>query len=524
MLMEEDLDDMPCMLQNSLALLAAEQSFYNALGDDNPLLLTEATPSSDLSTIIDTSNYAVNVSSTIAGENDNTEYNSSRSKSRGSRHHRQDYCLEEGRRNKHVTIHVEEPEKMKILDDSLCPFFDSSRELKQPKISIARKKKHDEVVDLWTPLTQCAQAVASFNQRTAYDLLKHIRLHSSPYGDGDQRLAHYFANGLEARLDGRHTTNYKASAAEIIKAYKAYVSISPFRRMSNFFANRTIAKVAANTTRLHIIDFGISYGIQWPCFIQRMSTRPGGPPRIRITGIDLPQPGFRPAERVEETGCRLKRHSERFNVPFEYNVIAQKWETIQYEDLKIEQGEVVVVNCMYRLRNIPDETVLPDSPRDAVLKLIKQINPAIFVHGVVNGGYNSPFFTRRFQEALSHFSSMFDIFEANLPREDEGRMLFEREMLGRDVMNVIACEGTQRVERPESYKKWQARILSAGFEQLPLDQTLMKRLRNTAKENYHKDFVVDEDGHWMLQEWKGRIIQAVSVWKPVQDLVHDELD
>ncbi|KAJ6984419.1 hypothetical protein NC653_022629 [Populus alba x Populus x berolinensis] len=31
-----------------------------------------------------------------------------------------------------------------------------------------------------------------------------------------------------------------------------------------------------------------------------------------------------------------------------------------------------------------------NSPRDAVLKLIKENHPAVFLHGVRNGSYNAP--------------------------------------------------------------------------------------------------------------------------------------
>ena len=51
-----------------------------------------------------------------------------------------------------------------------------------------RKKKDDnrEVVDFQSQLTQCAKSVASYDRRTANELLKQIRQHSSPYGDGNQ--------------------------------------------------------------------------------------------------------------------------------------------------------------------------------------------------------------------------------------------------------------------------------------------------------------------------------------------------
>lgn len=381
------------------------------------------------------------------------------------------------------------------------------------------------IVDLWSPLNQCAQAVANMNQKTANEMLYLIRQHSSPFGNGTERLAHYFANALDARLAGASSTfssqilsSRKASATDIIRVYKAYVSVCPFRRVSNRFANRNIAKIAENLTKIHIIDFGISYGFQWPCLISRLATRPGGPPRIRMTAIELPQPGFRPAQRVERTGQRLKKCAERFNVPFEYTAIAQRWETIMPEDIIIDGDEITIVNCMYRLRNIIDDTLGGDSPRDSVLNLIKKMKPDLFVHGIVNGGFNAAFFSMRFKEALFHFSALFDMMEALLPRKDAERLVFERQMFGKEAMNVIACEGEERYERPETYRQWQKRNQRAGLRIVGLDEEILKPIRKFVKEDYPRDFYIDDgDGCWSLMGWKRRIIHALSCWKPVND-------
>lgn len=377
-----------------------------------------------------------------------------------------------------------------------------------------------EVVDLRTLLIHCAQAVAADDQRSANELLKQIRQHSSPFGDGNQRLAYCFADGLEARMAGTGSQIYKGlvskrtSAADILKAYHLYLAACPFRKMSNFASNNTITRAAAKATRLHVIDFGILYGFQWPTLIQKLSWRPGGPPKLRITGIEFPQPGFRPAERVEETGRRLANYAESFHVPFEYCSIAKKWETIQLEELKIDKDEFLVVNCLYRGKNLHDESVSVKSSRDVVLNLIRKIHPNIFIHGIVNGAFNAPFFVTRFREALFHYSALFDMLETLVPREDRERMLIEKEIFGREALNVIACEGWERMERPETYKQWQVRNLRAGFTQLPLDREVVKKAMGKVRSSYHKDFVIDEDSRWLLQGWKGRIIYAFSCWKP----------
>ncbi|KAJ4977754.1 hypothetical protein NE237_008534 [Protea cynaroides] len=461
--------------------------------------------------------------------------------SKGRKHlHGEDPELEGGRSNKQSAIYTEAAERTEMFDmvllshrggkgkstlSSLREFLQNeANKNRQPNGGKIRGKKQGskkEVVDLRTLLVHCAEAVAADDRTNANELLKQIKQHATAYGDGNQRLAHYFAESIEARLDCTGSERYvglsslRRPAVEILRAYHLYLAVCPFKMLTNFFSNRTIFNVSEKSTRLHIIDFGILFGFQWPSLIQTLGSRPGGPPKLRITGIELPQQGFKPTARVEETGRRLADYARTFNVPFEYNAIAKKWETIQLEDLKIDSDEVLVVNCIYRFRCLFDETVDVESPRNVVLKLIRKMNPDVFIPGVLSGGYGAPFFVTRFKEALFHFSAIFDMFETNVPRGLKERMLLEREIFGREAMNVISCEGKERRERPETYKKWQHRIIKAGFKQLPLNPEIMKVVKHKMKSSYHKDFLIDEDGHWMLQGWKGRIVYALSSWIPV---------
>jgi hypothetical protein len=380
----------------------------------------------------------------------------------------------------------------------------------------------EESVDLTTLLIHCAQAVAIDDHRSSGELLKQIRRHSSAHGDAGQRLAHYVANGLEARLAGMGSTVHRSlvvhrtSTGDILKILRLYGTACPFLRLSRFFSNQSILGALKGAPKLHIIDYGIDYGFQWPVFLQRIAKIKDYHPRIRITAIDLPQPGFRPAERLEATGRRLHEYARMYNIQFEYHPIAAKWDTIRIEDLKIDKDDLLIVNCLFRMRHMMDETVTDQSPRMTVLNTIRKMNPHLFVHAVVNGTYNAPFFVTRFKEALFYFSSLFDMLETTASKLDEQahRMLIERDFFGREVLNVIACEGTERVERPETYKQWQVRNLRAGFRQQPLNQDTVKKARYKVTRSYNKDFFVDEDNKWMLQGWKGRVIVAMSTWKP----------
>ncbi|KAI6668962.1 hypothetical protein NL676_003847 [Syzygium grande] len=416
----------------------------------------------------------------------------------------EDVNLGEGRVSKHLSVYTESTVRSEMFDIVLLNRNGSEATLREalwnlmqngkqkaPNKGKARGKQQGrrkrDVVDLRTLLTLCAQAVTMDDRGSAGELLKQIRRHASPTGDGMQRTAHYFANGLEARLTGSGSQIYKAlmarptSALDALKAYHLFLTACPFKKLLISFSNKTIMKVAREAPKLHIIDFGILHGFQWPGLIERLSLSPGGPPKLRITGIDRPKPGLKPEEIVEETGRRLASYAKTFNVPFKFNAIAKNWDAIKVEELNIHSDEILVVNCTNR--------------------------------GVINGEHGVPFFVSRFREALFHFSAMFDMLEATIPRDVPERLLLEREIFGRHAMNVIACEGSERIERPETYKMSHLRNLRSGFRQLPLDKDMVSLAKDRLKSYYHKDFEIEEDGQWILQGWKGRIIYALSTWR-----------
>ncbi|GKV08093.1 hypothetical protein SLEP1_g19776 [Rubroshorea leprosula] len=440
-------------------------------------------------------------------------------------HVQEDEDLEEGRNNKQSATSMDDETELLVMFDRMLacggrrephPSFIVSRSLQnmqskttlQPSVQTnygssnggkaARGKKQQgnkkKVIYLRTPIISCAKAFSANDLTTAKGQLKQIKQHCAQFGDGTQRLAHVFVDALEARIAGTGIQIYTAlssntkSIADVLKAFQLYIAVCPFIKCATIFANHSILKLVEEkkATTLYIIDFG----------------------------IDFSGRGFRPDKAVQEAGRRLAMYCGRYNVPFEYNAIAQKWETIQIEDLKISPDEAVTVNSQNRFENLLDETVVENNPRDTVLNLIRKINPDMFIHSIVNGSHNAPFFVRRFREALFHYSALFDMFDAIIPRGDQIRLMFEKELWRQEVMNIVACEGTGRIERPETYRQWQFRSKRAGFRQRPLDPELMREFKGRLSHVYHNDFIVEQNGQWMLQGWKGRILFASSVWVP----------
>ncbi|CAA0836392.1 Scarecrow-like protein 9 [Striga hermonthica] len=133
---------------------------------------------------------------------------------------------------------------------------------KSRKARAAKKQsKKKEVIDLQALLISCAHAIAVDENRTANELLKKIREHSSPDGDASQRLAHYFADALEARLAGARSPIYKSivarktKASDYLRAYYTSLASAPFKKISEFATLRTIFTESRKADKVHVIDF-----------------------------------------------------------------------------------------------------------------------------------------------------------------------------------------------------------------------------------------------------------------------------
>ncbi|CAD6342729.1 unnamed protein product [Miscanthus lutarioriparius] len=382
------------------------------------------------------------------------------------------------------------------------------------------RQRGNEVIDLRTMLIHCAQSVVTGDRRSAIEVLRQIKQHSSLRGDATQRLAHCFAEGLEARLAGTGSQVYQSlmaqrtSVVDYLKAYKLFMAASCLKKVKFMFSNMTICHTVAGRSKLHIVEYGVQHGFQYPGLLHLLAKREGGPPEVRFTAIAVPQPGFRPAHQIEETGRRLSNCAREVGVPFKFHGIAAKWETVRAKDLNINPDEVLVVNSECFIGHLMDECVLVDNPcpRDMVLNNIREMQPDVFIHSVVNGTYGVPFFLTRFREALFFYSALFDMIDATIPRDNDERLLIERDMLGRSALNVIACEGADRVERPETYRQWQVRNHRAGLRQLPLNPEVIKAASDKVKNFYHRDFLIDVDNLWLLLGWKGRVLHAMSTW------------
>ncbi|KAL4273974.1 hypothetical protein GQ457_13G001710 [Hibiscus cannabinus] len=371
--------------------------------------------------------------------------------------------------------------------------------------------------DLKELLCACAEAIENKDMYIADCLITQLRQMVSVSGEPMQRLGAYVVEGLVARLASSGSSIYKAlrckepASAELLSYMHILYEICPYFKFGYMSANGAIAEAMKEESRVHIIDFQIAQGSQWLSLIHALAARPGGPPSIRITGIDDPSSSFARGGGLEIVGQRLRKHAESCKVPFEFHAAAISGTKVQLDNLRIQPGEAIAVNFAMMLHHMPDESVGTENHRDRLLRLAKSLSPKVVTLVEQEANTNTAPFLPRFVETMDHFLSIFESIDVSLPREHKERINVEQHCLAREIVNIIACEGPERVERHELFGKWRSRFTMAGFTPSPLSSFVNTTIK-TLLQSYCDKYTLEERDGVLHLGWMNRAIVASCAW------------
>ncbi len=69
-----------------------------------------------------------------------------------------------------------------------------------------------------------------------------------------------------------YTTLYNTlSDGALLRAYKAIMEYTPYYTFAHVFCNVKILDAFKGATRVHLVDYGIFYGLHWPNLIQQLA-------------------------------------------------------------------------------------------------------------------------------------------------------------------------------------------------------------------------------------------------------------
>lgn len=168
---------------------------------------------------------------------------------------------------------------------------DSGSELIRPVVLVDSQEKGIRLVHA---LMACAEAVQQDNLKAGEALVKQIGLLAASQAGAMRKVATCFAQALEQRIYRIYRISpspdafFDSTLSDLLQMH--FYETCPYLKFAHFTANQAILEAFSGKSRVHVIDFSMKQGMQWPALMQALALRPGGPPSFRLTGIGPPQP------------------------------------------------------------------------------------------------------------------------------------------------------------------------------------------------------------------------------------------
>lgn len=352
-------------------------------------------------------------------------------------------------------------------------------------------------------LMACAEAVENNNLVVAESLVKQIGFLAVSQVGAMRKVATYFAEALARRIYRVFPLQHSISDSLEINFYET----CPYTKFAHFTANQAILEAFQGKSRVHVIDFGINQGMQWPALLQALALRPGGPPAFRLTGIGPPAADN--SDQLQEVGWKLAQLAETIHVQFEYRgFVTNSLADLDASMLDLREDEPVAVNSVFEFHKL----LARPGAIEKVLSVVRKIRPEILTVVEQESNHNGLRFLDRFTESLHYYSTLFDSVEGS-PMNPQNKAMTEV-YLGNQICNVVACEGIDRVERHETLNQWRKRFSSTGFCPVHLGSNAFKQASMLLALFAGGDgYRVEENSGCLMLGWHTRALIATSAWQ-----------
>lgn len=393
----------------------------------------------------------------------------------------------------------------KRLRTSSAPTASSSSSIETRPVVLVDTE--DSGVRLVHALMACAEAVQQDNIKVADALVKQVGALALSQSGAMRKVATYFAEALARRIYKIYPLD-DSSYSDDLQMH--FYETCPYLKFAHFTANQAILEAFATASRVHVIDFGLKQGMQWPALMQALALRPGGPPAFRLTGIGPPQPDNTDA--LQEVGWKLAQLAETIGVEFQFRgFVANSLADLEPSMLDIcpPEVETLAVNSVFELHPL----LARPGAIEKVMASIKSMKPKIVTVVEQEANHNGPVFLDRFNESLHYYSTLFDSLEGSSgPTED---LVMSEVYLGKQICNVVACDGGDRVERHETLTQWRDRLGTAGFDPVHLGSNAFKQASMLLELFAGGDgYRVEENNGSLMLGWHTRPMIATSAWQP----------
>ncbi|KAL4574387.1 hypothetical protein LXL04_021216 [Taraxacum kok-saghyz] len=369
-------------------------------------------------------------------------------------------------------------------------------------------------------LMACAEAVQQDDLKLAETLVKQAGILAFSQAGAMRKVATYFAEALARRIYRLYPKTPQDSPAFQDLLQMHFYETCPYLKFAHFTANQAILEAFAGKKKVHVIDFSMKQGMQWPALMQALALRPGGPPTFRLTGIGPPAGDN--TDPLQEVGWKLAQLADTIHVEFEYRgFLAESLADLEPAMLDLREDEVVAVNSVFELHQL----LARPGAVEKVLTAVKEMKPQILTVVEQEANHNGPVFLERFTESLHYYSTLFDSLESSgnsseavdggaIAAASNQDKIMSEVYLGKQICNVVACEGPDRVERHQTLSQWKTRFESGGFEAVHLGSNAYKQASMLLALFAGGDgYRVEENNGCLMLGWHTRPLITTSAWK-----------
>ncbi|KAI3677653.1 hypothetical protein L6452_36919 [Arctium lappa] len=345
-----------------------------------------------------------------------------------------------------------------------------------------------------------ADAMGIGQKELANVIMKCIRKKTDPNGSPVERIAHNLFQPVEDQEDAYLKLE---SVRNFNPAFRAFYEIFPYGRFAHFAANSAILdSVPTGINSVHIVDFDIGEGTQWPPVIEAMARTKKS---LTITSIKLEDhnSGF------EGTKKHLCNFARTFGLDLKFQEMGMA-EMVK----ELDGSEFLAFNCMVGLPHMG--RTRKTSQIMEFLKLAKGIlskNEGIITIGNGEEGErmrDSLDYTSFFDNYLVHYNALYESMEWGFPSYlNEARMAMETLFVAPYVSSTFWFE---RWEERREYEM----VFEKGFGLK--GRKTSNESRNEAMEMVKEGEspygirVEGDDENEMVLEWRGVPLVRVYVY------------